>query len=174
MFPHLAFFSFLFCSSLLQHLFFDIPINEFIKQPSAAVWPPSTLLWNVGVTDVTKNCRLFAVASTTCSTLLLLAVCVETDFSTHHHPAHPVPVPIRHPRDSSSVAPNFETDIYTSQVQQPDTRYIRGILMYVASGLFSWSMAAGLVAFSSRQFAPTINHGPPSASHNASVFPSFR
>ena len=37
--------------------------------------------------------------------------------------------------------------------------------MHVASGLFSWSMAAGLLAFSSRQFAPTINHGPLSASH---------
>ena len=30
---------------------------------------------------------------------------------------------------------------------QQDTRYIRGILMRVASGLFSWSMAAGLLAF---------------------------
>ena len=36
-----------------------------------------------------------------------------------------------------------------------DTRYIRGIVMRVASGLFSWSMAAGLLAFSSRQFALT-------------------
>ena len=43
---------------------------------------------------------------------------------------------------------------------QQDTRYIRGILMRVASGLFSWSMAAGLLAFSSRQFALTIKHGP--------------
>ena len=35
--------------------------------------------------------------------------------------------------------------------------YIRGILMHVASGLFSWSMAAGLLAFSSRQFALTYD-----------------
>ena len=48
---------------------------------------------------------------------------------------------------------------------QQDTRYIRGIVMRVASGLFSWSMAAGLLAFSSRQFALTINHEPLSASH---------
>ena len=34
---------------------------------------------------------------------------------------------------------------------------IRGILMHVASGLFSWSMAKGPLAFSSRHFAPTIN-----------------
>ena len=40
---------------------------------------------------------------------------------------------------------------------QQDARYIRGILMRVASGLFSWSMATGLLAFSSRQF--TIKHG---------------
>ena len=32
--------------------------------------------------------------------------------------------------------------------------------MRVAFGLFSWSMAAGLLAFSSRQFALTIKHGP--------------
>ena len=37
--------------------------------------------------------------------------------------------------------------------------------MRVASGLFSWSMVAGLLAFSSRQCALTINHGPLSASH---------
>ena len=36
---------------------------------------------------------------------------------------------------------------------QHDTRCIRGILTRVAFGLFSWSMAAGLLAFSSRQFA---------------------
>ena len=32
-----------------------------------------------------------------------------------------------------------------------------GILMSAASGLFSWSMLAGLLAFSSRQFALTYN-----------------
>ena len=34
------------------------------------------------------------------------------------------------------------------------------ILMRVASGLFSWSMVAGLLAFSSRQFALKIDHEP--------------
>ena len=53
---------------------------------------------------------------------------------------------------------------------QQDTRYIRRILMRVASGLFPSSMAAGLLAFSCRQFALTINHEPLSASH----FFSFR
>ena len=43
---------------------------------------------------------------------------------------------------------------------QQDTKYIRGILMRVASGLFSSSMAAGLLAFSSRQFALTTKNGP--------------
>ena len=56
--------------------------------------------------------------------------------------------------------------------QIPGT-YIRGILMHVASGLFSWSTAAGLLAFSSRQFAPTINNGSLSASHNISILPSW-
>ena len=85
----------------------------------------------------------------------------RTVFSTHRHPAstnpaHPVSVPIRHPSDKSSAITSFETDILTSQMQQ-DTGYIlRGILMRVASGMFSWSMAAGLLAFSSRQFALTI------------------
>ena len=105
----------------------------------------------------------------------------KTVFSTHRHPAstvnspaHPVSVPIRHPGDKSSAVTSLETDTYyiyiylvykySSQMQQ-DTRYIRGILMRVASGLFSWSMAAGLLAFSSRQFALAINHGPLSASH---------
>ena len=47
--------------------------------------------------------------------------------------------------------------IYTSQIHNkiPGTcihKYMHGILMREASGLFSWSMAAGLLAFSSRQF----------------------
>ena len=50
---------------------------------------------------------------------------------------------------------------------QQDTRYIRGILtlMRVASGLFFWSMEAGLLAFSRDQFALAIDHEPLSASH---------
>ena len=68
---------------------------------------------DIGVTDVTKNSRLLAVTSTTCSTLLLPGCCVCFDcFSTHRHPAHPVSVPIRHPRDNSSVVTSFERDIY--------------------------------------------------------------
>ena len=37
------------------------------------------LLWDVSMTDVTKNSRLIAVTSSTCSTLLL-AMCVKTVF----------------------------------------------------------------------------------------------
>ena len=44
--------------------------------------------------------------------------------------------------------------------------------MRVASGLFSWSMVAGLLAFSSRQLSPTINHGPLSAAHYLSFLSS--
>ena len=64
---------------------------------------------DIGVTDVTKISRLFAVTSTTCPTLLLAA--------THRHPAstspaHPVSVPIRHRSDKSSAVTSFETGIY--------------------------------------------------------------
>ena len=63
----------------------------------------------IGLADVTKNSRLFADNSTTCSTLLLAA--------THRHPAstspaRPVSVPIRHPSDKSSVFTSFETGIH--------------------------------------------------------------
>ena len=57
--------------------------------------------------------------------------------------------------------------MYTSQVQQ-NTRYTRGTDMRVASGLFSWSMVTGLLAFSDGQLSLTINHGPLSASHHFS------
>ena len=65
----------------------------------------------IGVTDVTKNSRLFIVTSSTCSTRL--ACCV---FHTHRHPVstsptHPVSVPIRHASDKSSVVTSFETGI---------------------------------------------------------------
>ena len=55
--------------------------------------------------------------------------------------------------------------IYTSQIQ--DTSYIHTRYAHACGvcGLFSWRMAAGLLAFSSRQFALTIKHGPLSASH---------
>ena len=39
--------------------------------------------------------------------------------------------------------------------------------MYVAPGLFSWRMAAGLLAFSSRWFALTIDHEPSYAARGA-------
>ena len=63
---------------------------------------------DIGVTDVTKNSRLYAVTSTTRSTPMLAA--------THRHaasssPAHPVSVPI-HPSDKSSAFTSFETGIY--------------------------------------------------------------
>ena len=61
---------------------------------------------DIGVTDVTKNSRLFAITSTACSTLLkeLRSCCV---FSTHRYQAsmlivqhtQSVSVPIRHPSD---------------------------------------------------------------------------
>ena len=55
---------------------------------------------DIGVPHVTKHSRLYAVTSTTCSTLLLAA--------THGHvastsPAHPLSVPVRHPSDKGSV-----------------------------------------------------------------------
>ena len=86
--------------------------------------------------------------------------------------------PIRQPRDKSSVVTSFETYIFIYQVHRkydnkiPGTRYIRGSH---ACGvrLFSWSMAAGLLAFSkSPVVAPIINHGPLSASCNISVYTS--
>ena len=66
-------------------------------------------------------------------------------------------MPIRHPSHKSSVDTSFETDILIHRKYNkiPGT-YVRGILMPVACGLFSWSMA-GLLAFSSRQFALTSN-----------------
>ena len=73
--------------------------------------PPSRLYYfsvGIGVTDVTKNSRLFAVTSTTCSTLLKeLVVAVFSPpiniKQALYSPAHPVvSVPIRHPSDKES------------------------------------------------------------------------
>ena len=63
---------------------------------------------DIGVTDVTKNSRLFAVTSTTRSTLLkeLVAVLSQPiDTSKHCKVPHTqsVSVPIRHLSDKSSV-----------------------------------------------------------------------
>ena len=116
---------------------------------------------------MTKNSRPFAVTSTTCSTLLL-AVCF-------FHPSISSTPSVRADSSSifkSSVVTSFETDIYKRRKKIQDTSYIHGILMHVAPGLFSWSMAAGLLAFSSRHFAPAINHGLLFASHYISISPS--
>ena len=121
------------------------------------------------MTDVTKNSRLFAVTSTTCSTLLLAV------FFHPSTPSTPTQCPLR--ADSSSwrkkkLCSHKIRDRHILYIESTynyqHTRYTGGILMrcHVASGLFSWSMAAGLFAFSSRQFAPTINH-------NISIFPSW-
>ena len=86
------------------------------------------------------------------------------------HTTHQVSVPIRHPRDKKLCSQKLR-DRHTRTWQVQDTRYVHvNILMHVASRLFSWSTAAGLLAFSSRQFARTINHGPLSASHIICIF----
>ena len=84
-----------------------------------------------------------------------------------------VSVPIRHPSDKESIFTSFETDIYIHRKYKIPGTYIRGILMCACGvcGLFSWSMAAGLLAFSSRQFALTIKHGP-SLCPLHTIFPS--
>ena len=100
----------------------------------------------IGLADVTKNSRLFADNSTTCSTLLLAA--------THRHPAstspaRPVSVPIRHHSDKSSVFTSLETGIY---LYIAHTRYTHACGVWVVS----WRMVAGLLACSSRQYTPAI------------------
>ena len=62
---------------------------------------------DIGVTDMTKNSRLFTVTSTTCSTLLLAVFFPPIDIQQ----AHPVSVPIRHASDKSSVVTRFETGV---------------------------------------------------------------
>ena len=81
---------------------------------------------------VTETSRLFKVCCHFNHMFHATACCV---FKTAFHPststpAHPASVPIRHPRDKSSVVTSFDTD------KMPGT-YVRGILMHVASGLFS-------------------------------------
>ena len=91
---------------------------------------------DIGTTDVTENSPLFAVTSTTCSTLLKQVVAVfsppidikQALLIVQH--TQSVSVPIRHPSDKSSVlsqASSRQTyTVYTSQIQ--DTRYIRCLL----------------------------------------------
>ena len=123
------------------------------------------LAWNIGVTDVTKNSRFCAVTLTACSMLLL-----DVRLNCFFHPSTSSTPSVR--ADSPNfVATSFETDIFTTQVQQ-DTRSIRGIVMRVASGLCSWSVA-GLLAFQVASLhLQSIMDLCPSASHNISIFPS--
>ena len=83
---------------------------------------------------------------------VVYSMCLKCFLSTHRHPAHPASMPIRHPIETKLCSHKLRKGPIhilrsTSQVRHPDTRYIRGILMHVASGLFSWSMAAGLLGF---------------------------
>ena len=71
----------------------------------------TTISVDIGVTDVTKNSRLFTVTSTTCSMLLLAVFFPSIDIQQSTSPAHPVSVPIRHASDKSSVVTSFETGI---------------------------------------------------------------
>ena len=67
---------------------------------------------------------------------------------THRHPAHPVSVPIRHPRETTkklcAAVTDFEPDTYIAKQAARCIAY--GILMHVASGLFPWGTAAGHLA----------------------------
>ena len=82
---------------------------------------------DIGVTDVTRNRRLFVVTSTTCSTLFKELVVVTAVFSPpidikhYSSPAHTGSVRA----DSSSkrqrklcIVTSFETDLYTSQIHK--------------------------------------------------------
>ena len=90
----------------------------------------------------------------------MLAVCLKLFFSpidiqqASTSPARPVSVPIRHPSGKSSAVTSFETDVH---IHRKYNNIPGSIFMRVASGLFSWSVAVGLLAFSSRQFALTYN-----------------
>ena len=75
-----------------------------------------------------------------------------------------VSVPIRHPRDRENLWSDKLRDKHIHRKYYNKIPGTYGILMRLASELFSWSMAEGLLAVSSRYFPPTINHGPLSAS----------
>ena len=127
---------------------------------------------DIGVTDVTRNRRLFAVTSTTCSTLLKELVVVTAVFSP--------PIDIKQPPQSSTPSQCPCRFLILATKKALNSRKLRDIYyMYIANttryqvhtyavysrvwrlgGLFSWSMGAGLVTFSTRQFAVTIHNGP--------------
>ena len=72
-------------------------------------------------------------------------------------------MPVRHPRETKRlcIVTNFETDIYMAMTTaRYHVRTVHGILIHVASGLFSCRVATGLLAFSSRQFESSIDHRP--------------
>ena len=77
-------------------------------------------------------------------------------------PANPVSVPIRHPSDKSSVVSKLgDIRIYIHRKHKiPGTYAVYSCVTCGVCGLFSWNMAPGLFAFSSRQLALTIKHGP--------------
>ena len=65
------------------------------------------------MTDATKNSRLFAVSSTTCSALPLFLCVFKLFFppiDIQH--SHRVSVPTRYSREKNSVVTSFETDLY--------------------------------------------------------------
>ena len=131
---------------------------------------------DIGVTDVTKNSRLFAVTSTTCSTLLLAVwLMFKTAFSTHRHPAHPMSMPIRHlinRQEALYSQASRQTYLYICiyNYKIPGTYAVYSRMW--RPGCFPGAWRWGSWHFLSRQFAPTINHGPLSASHNIFTFHS--
>ena len=73
--------------STINFVFFQIPLT--LSPVTGRRLDYAVFSVDIGVTGVTKSSRLYAVTSTTCSTLLL-AVCVDA-FCTHRHPAHHPP-----------------------------------------------------------------------------------
>ena len=109
---------------------------------------------------MTKNSRLFAVNSTTCSTLLeeLVAVFsrpIDIRQALVQHTQCPCRFVILATKNALYSRKLRDGHIYIANTRyQVHTRYTHACSV---CGLFSWSMAAGLLAFSSRQFALTIN-----------------
>ena len=98
-------------------------------------------------------------------------------FSIHPHPTRLVSVPTRHSREKRSPITRLETDTYTRL--ETDTYTHRKNKIPGTCAMFSCMWRPGCFpgawwrvfsAFLSRQFAPTINHGPLSASPNMYFF----
>ena len=120
------------------------------------------------MTEVTKNSRLFDLQPhvTRCCLLCVFKLFPPIGIQHTQSPCPYVILLIATKALQSQAS--RQTYRHASQVQ--DTRHIRGILMHVASGLFSWGR---LLAFSRRQFAPTINHGPTSVRFTHYFYLSF-